>query len=195
LAGYVRCHGVSLWRCVAVQVRRAGGGYGDCRSTHGHGRARPITVAASPWCLSGSLVTSGWVSGADRPVQTCSTTLPPRSRGPHCRLHQQLPACQYGGTCSRTWMLHPLRRWAEASDYCVHDCLVVSHSPSARGQCTLHPGLHGHSLPKSSTAASRPRLASCLPLRCVCHTSLRSGSCTCLERDHACILAASVGLD
>jgi hypothetical protein len=38
-----------------------------------------------------------------------------------------------------------------------------------------------------------------LPLRCVCHTaslrSLRSGSCTCLERDHACILAAPVGLD
>jgi hypothetical protein len=85
---------------------------------------------------------------------------------------------------------------------------MLLHAPE-----TPHSRHSYHSLPKSSRCGRQTAFGVLRPgCRCaalLCHTqshtqshtqctstrgSLRGGSCTCLERDHACILAAPVGL-
>lgn len=78
--------------------------------------------------------------------------------------------------------------------YCMY-CLVSLAAAVANAPYILGPAAIRY---RHVRCGQQTAFGLLLPLRCVCHTSLRSlrsGSCTCLERDHACILAAPVGLD
>jgi hypothetical protein len=94
---------------------------------------------------------------------------------------------------------------------CVHCVVLLVHRRLTRSRMALAPYILGSTAIRyrhEGCVVDAWMFARCgqqtvfgllLPLRCICHTAslrgLRSGSCTCLERDHACILAAPVGHD